>query len=130
MIPKYKQFERVTLRAGDFRHRITLQTINIEAPSGNGSDYDMDYADLATVWAALRTVSQRQEFDAINTEEQITHRFYIRKNPELTINKTNAILYNSKRYNIVQTEEINEDSKYIRLDCNLKGDSSKDGSKW
>jgi len=132
MFAKYKKFNRITLKAGDLRHRITLQQIAIDSPQANEVDFELNYTDIIEVWAAIRTVSNKSPFDEINIDgEVVTHRFFIRKTPEIDSDITKAILSDGNRYIVINVEDtINNDGQYIRLDCNFKGSSSKVASKW
>lgn len=122
-----KKFKRFLVRSGDLKHRITIQDDNIGAPK-TGVDASITFTDIATVYAAMETVNPKHPFDGINIDEAITHRFYVRHID--SIQEGNFVLHRETRYRITQIVNIDGLQEWLRLDCNLKGDSSKEASKW
>lgn len=111
---------------GDLRYLIKLQERALRPPTD--VDFREVYTDIADIWASVEIASPKFPFDQINTDEGITHLFFIRYRNDVDLN--NWILYDNKRYKILQIRNVNFENKYLELRCNFKGVVSKEGSKW
>jgi len=98
------------MKAGDLRHRITLEYPK-RTPDSYSSE-DIVWTTSATVWAAVWPVSAREVIDNMKSEMEVTHRFRIRYRSNVTGEM--RIKFKLKYYNIV--EVINKDERNIYLD--------------
>lgn len=115
---------------GSLKYNILIQKRSITSPAN--VDFGEEYTNVANVWAAVKSSSQiggnQFVFSKTNIQENITHLFTIRFRSDVDIN--NWILYREQRYNIVSIKELDFDQRFLQLNCNLKGDSSQESSKW
>ncbi len=128
MLCKPKKFGRFLVRAGDLKHRITLQKRELKAPTVS-VDFLEVYTDIATVYAAIDTPNAKTPFSEINTTETITHLFFIRFLAGIEPKNT-WILHQEQRYSIVQIVNMSGLNEWLRIDCNIKGNVQKPSSKW
>lgn len=114
------------LCVGDLQFYITIQTRILTSPT----DIDIieTYTKLADVWASVTTKAITAPMSKTNTNEDITHFFYIRYRTDITID--NWILLDNKRYKIVAVKDIDFFKNFLEMRCIFKGDISEDSSKW
>lgn len=87
----------MSLRAGDLRHRITIQRpIYVQDPATGGMVRGWD--DVATVWGRVAPLSVREFVAAQAIASEVTARITIRYRPDVTAKC--RILYRGKIYNI------------------------------
>jgi len=99
------------MRAGQLRHRITIQSV--------GSSYD-DYGDLsnswstlATVWASISPISGKEERIADQMQGVETHSIKIRYRSGVTAQ--NRILFGSRTFEIMSVKDWNERNVFIEI---------------
>ena len=103
------------MRSGKLRHRITLQNVQPvqDATTGEVSD---EWADLATVWAAVEPLSVREFTAAQAVQSKVTTMIIIRYRQG--VDASMRILFDGKTYNI---EGVLADKKsgkeYLTLPC-------------
>ncbi len=126
-----KKIRRVDKRLciGAMNRKIALNTRTLTVPSGSDVDFNEVFSDPITIWANVVTVSGIVVFDSTNTAREVSHDIYIRYRADLTaetwikllaINGTvDVYLY------VLQLENLNEENKYMRLRCILRGDIAK-----
>lgn len=126
-----KKIRRVDKRIciGAMNRKIALNKRTLTVPSGADVDFNEVFSDPITVWANVRTVSGVIVFDSTNTAREVSHEVDIRYRADLTaetwikllaINSTvDVYLY------VIQLENLNEENKYMRLRCTLRGDIAK-----
>ena len=107
---------------GQLNEQIILQARAIQPPSGSSVDYGEDFSGDNTVWALVETVRGETVFDSTNTEQDITHRFYIRHISGIT--GETWIEYNSAKLDIVDVENLDERSGFLLLRANNRGDKA------
>lgn len=106
--------------AGDLDKQITLQDRAIVAPDWNSPDFDEAFSDAATVWANIQTVTGKTFFDSVNQRDTtITHEILIRY--DSTVTSETWISYNSRRFDILAVENLEERDEYLKLTCVDKG---------
>ena len=113
--------------------RIQLQRNTLISKGFDDPDYDNVLTTFATVWSAIETTKGWESFNNLlftkNTGLQtpITHKFYIRFNPNLKILEPSAVSsetvveFNSEKYNIANVENIDEKDEYQILFCTKRG---------
>lgn len=106
---------------GKMRHRVTIQTL-IATPDADNAVEEV-YANVATVWADVSSVSGRTEMDSKSIGERITHRITIRSRADVT--SENWILYRDRRFRIRNVQDLEERRRFMILECE---DSSKAGA--
>jgi SPP1 family predicted phage head-tail adaptor len=113
--------------AGDLKHLIEIKTRDIQPPD-SGVDFDYQEVTFAKPWAKIETVNGLEDFDNINTGQNITHRFYIRFLDGLT--EQEWIIYNGRRYDILNVVNINEENTFMKIECTNKGKDSQPGAQF
>lgn len=123
-----KRSKKLNIRVGDLKHLIQLQERKLKP--GQGVDFDEDYIDVpdGEVWASVKIASSTFPFSETNTDESITHLFYIRYIDGITLD--NWILHENKRYKVLAVNDIDFEEKFLELRCNFKGVATEESSKW
>jgi SPP1 family predicted phage head-tail adaptor len=107
---------------GDLNQRITLQDRDIVPPIFGGPDFIEDFTEDNERWAAIQTVHGKTFFDGVNQRDvNLTHEIFIRY--DSTVTAETWILYNSRRFDIVSVEDLDEQHEFMRLLCIDKGTS-------
>jgi len=104
---------------GDLNTEIVLQSRSI-TPSINASvDFTEAFNGLATVWASIKTVRGKTEFDGADVEREVTHEFVIRFLSG--IDSETWVLLEGSRYDIIKAEDLEERHEFILLMCSKLG---------
>ena len=109
----------------DLDRVITLQNRNIIPPLDfGGCEASEEFSDDNDVEAMLVTrASGYTVFDGTNTEVDISHQFYMRYDD--SVSTETWILFESKRYDIITMEDLDERHEWLRLNCNVRGTTEK-----
>lgn len=107
---------------GDLDKKIILQDRSISAPAGDDVDYGETFTEASTVWARVDTVSGETVFDGTNTERDVSHRFYVRYVSGVT--SETWIEWNSIKFDILNVENINEESNFLLFRAAKRGNKS------
>ena len=117
------QIKRRRICLGDLNRQVTLKTRAIDTPdTPTDYDYDQEFTTLATVWAAIQTMSGKDLFDGVNMIGTATHIFYIKYRSDVTAET--MIEYQSKNYRILRTEDLDQNNEFMALYCALRGDKT------
>lgn len=119
-IPVKKKFRKVCL--GDLRDRIVIQDRNIKAPQ-NGVDYSEQFDRGRKRRAMINTVRGSVFFDDLGQQTVITHDIYFRYDKSLTTQ--NWILFDGKRFKILELTNLDERRRWLLAECTDKGDKNK-----
>ena len=101
------------MRAGELRHRITIQHL-VEVIDQHNTP-NMVWQDFATVWAAVEPIRGREYIQTKNTQSELTVRIRIRY--YAGINATMRVVYGSRMFNIADVIDIEERHKEMHLMC-------------
>lgn len=112
---------------GDLTDLISIQNRNVTAPDFNSADFNADFSDEANVWAGINTVHGKTFFDGVSTEVNITHEILIHFDE--TVTSSSWVLFESRRFDILDTEDLDERHEYMILTCAETGKTSREGSK-
>lgn len=99
------------LRAGDLRHRITIQA-RTNVSDGMGG-YSMTWTDFATVYAAIWPMKGKEAVENMREGATVTHRVRIRYISGVKANM--QILFGSRVFKLV-APPINRDELSIELE--------------
>ena len=106
----------VAVRAGDLRHRVTLQS-PVASQDGYGAE-TVTWTDVATVWAAVWPVRGREYFEARQTAAEVTHKVRIRYSTDVSgVTPKWRVVFGSRRFDIEAVINPDERSKYLDLMC-------------
>ena len=98
---------------GDLDTLIVLQDRTLTPPTG--VDFSETFTDNSTVWAMVNTTRGKTAFDEANVERDITHEFTIRFLDGIT--SETWILFEGKRHDIIDTEDLEERHEWLVLRC-------------
>lgn len=108
---------------GSLNSRIIIYDRDITASSTSSVSYTETLSGAVTVWAMVRTITGKDIFDGVNVIGTATHEFYIRYRDGITAAKW--VEYNSKYYDILSVENLNEENGFLKLNCNIRGEKNK-----
>lgn len=129
IMPKRQKNQRKKRQVciGDMDEQIILQDRGIGEPLFGSVDFDEDFTNIATVWAAINTVSGKTFFDGVNTETNITHEFFIRF--DASVSAETWVEWNSRRFDILDAENYEERSEFMKLICAERGANTIEATK-
>jgi len=104
---------------GDMDKQIVIQLRTLTPPATDSVDFSEVFTTESTVWAMVETRSGVEIFDGTSLKGIATHYFYIRYNAEYTFE--NWVLFNEKKYNILDVQNFEEENKFYLLRCSLRG---------
>jgi SPP1 family predicted phage head-tail adaptor len=109
-----------------FDKRITFQCRSQTQSFAVNDNTAWAMTDIVTVWAAVSTKTSQNFFDGVNRSFSTSHIFTIRYSASIDtqlegLTEKYWILYNNKRYNILATENINEEDILLRFTANVRG---------
>lgn len=99
------------MRAGQLRHRITIQQPdNTEGSAGESLPV---YSIFATVWGSIEPLSGSEGLQGRQAGSEVTHRVRIRYHAGITSNM--RIVWNSRYFNLSQPP-INSDERNVEIE--------------
>lgn len=102
------------MRAGDLRHRLTLQ--QNQAARGAYNEAPPAWVTLATLWGAVSSISARQFVEQARTQGEITHKVVIRYRPGI-LPQRNRLLYKNRVLIIEGVLDADEARRQLTLMC-------------
>lgn len=87
----------MSMRAGDLRHRISIQRPELTQDQQTG-EMITTWRELAKVWAKVEPLSVREFIAAASTQSQITARITVRAS--VVVDETCRVVYRGKDYNV------------------------------
>ena len=108
-------FKKAKICTKDLDKRITLVYPFNTGTSDLNVNTLRSFKKIGDFWAAIKTTAGAQFFDEVNLQEGITTDFYIRFTKSVDLSKTIWVIYNNRRFKIVNPENINEDNLWIKL---------------
>jgi head-tail adaptor len=109
---------------------ITLQNRAIEEPDFDDFDYDETFTDAVPgedVYALIETINGVTIFDGVATDVNVTHHFYINVIDGITAETW--VEFDSRRFDVLRAENLDERSEYMRLICTERGANTFEASK-
>ncbi len=116
------EFKESDICIGDLKRPIQIISHTITPPMLENPEYTIDQEDIIKRWAAVKTFPNVAVFDTANTEQTVSHDFYVRYSSLIT--SEHWILFKGLRFNIVLTENLQERDEYLRLRCNIRGNNT------
>jgi len=114
--------KRRKLCSGDMTFVISIQDRELKGAGFGTTTHTIDFTTVETIRAAIGTLKPGTEiFDGSNVAQTVTHDFFINHIDFPAITAENWILYDGRRFDIVNVERLDERKRYIRLRCNEKG---------
>ncbi len=112
---------------GDLTDEIILQNRNITPPPFGSADFDESFTTIATVFAAINTVSGKTFFDGVNSDINITHEIYIMF--DATVTAETWIEFKNRRIDILRVENLEERDEWLKLICTERGPNTLNATK-
>lgn len=106
--------------AGTMDRIVEIHSRDLEEPLD--VDYSLPFTLVKKVWAALKTTKGRASFYSTNTDEAVSHIFYVRWFDTITANLW--VKYAGENYDIIDVENLDERSEFAALYCNVRGDQT------
>jgi len=122
-----KKIRRTSKRIciGALNRKIVLNTRIIIPPVNGSVDFTESFTEPKTVWANIVTKVGAEIFDDTNTVKNISHEVYIRYTagitPEKWLKLSSINSDNNDYLDILKVENINEENRFYRLSCNIRG---------
>lgn len=101
------------LRAGDLRHRITIQSATTGSDGQGGTT--KTWATLATVWAQVRPISGREAVQAGQMTSTLTTTVTIRSRTDVTVGQ--RVVHGSRTLAIASVQDPDGRSEQLALLC-------------
>ena len=101
------------MNAGQLRHRVTIQQLTRVEDEGGG--YAEVWADVATVWAAIKPMRGNERYEAQQVQSTLTHKVTIRY--RAGIKPQMRLLYGNRVFNIEAVIDIEERHRWLELLC-------------
>lgn len=101
------------MNAGQLRHRVTIQQLTRVEDEGGG--YEENWADIATVWAAVKPMRGNERYEAQQVQSTLTHKVTIRY--RAGIKPQMRLLYGNRFFNIEAVIDIEERHRWLELLC-------------
>lgn len=115
----------LSVRAGELRHRVSIQSRLMTRGTQGGSVYT--WATLATVWASVSPMSANEFENGNALQSQITHKVVVRS--FRTINATFRFLFGARALNVVSVRDLDNRGIMQEISCIEKeiGDVTQEG---
>jgi len=117
-----KKRKDLRICSGDMDKLITVFIRSILPPDGDSVDFNEEFIEQRNIKAMVETTRGEAIFDGSNVLGDVTHKFTVRWQPNITFE--NFITFNNKRYKIVDVENQNERNQFYVIRANDRGDSS------
>jgi hypothetical protein len=98
---------------------VTLQNRDIQVPDFGSPDFDEAFSGDTDVQAIINTQRGKVLFDGVATDNPITHKICIKYLPGIT--SETWILYEGRRFDILDIENCGEQDKCLVLRCTERG---------
>lgn len=98
-------------RSGELRARIHLQA-KAQVPSGSSS-LTASFSTVATVYAKAVAISGGMLVDGVQTEEVVTHRFFIRYRADRAAWR--FVLFDDRRFEVRRTRDPDERKRWLEI---------------
>lgn len=108
---------------GDLRDRVILEDRALTAPFV-GVDATEVFSNAVSIWASIETVAGVEFFNEVNQAVDVTHFVYVRFDSSITVESW-LRLQNGQRLDILQVENLDERSTFLKLRCTNRGIDTK-----
>ena len=123
------KFQKIKICTKDLDKRITLQYPFNTGTSNSDINTTREFKDIGNFWATIKTTPGGQFFDDVNIQEGITTDFFIKFTSSIDLGKQIWVKFDNRRFKIINIENINEDSRFIKLRAIERGTVLKEANK-
>jgi hypothetical protein len=110
----------------DKRHKIIIQCPGVVANNSPGAVSTVQYQDILSVWAMIKTISRvgtgELFVDGVNINQTNSIEFYFDYTTEIDISRKLWVLFDDKRYEVSEIQNIDKRNVTYKFTCVLKGD--------
>ena len=101
----------MTVRAGEYRNYITIQTLaTTQLSDGSSSE---TWTTQISLWAKIHPISGREYYSAQQTQAELTHNIYARYTPGVA--PEDRVLWGGRTFNILEVINVDERSEEMIL---------------
>ncbi|MCP4489032.1 MAG: head-tail adaptor protein [Gammaproteobacteria bacterium] len=121
---------RRSLCSGDLNLLIEIQTREFLPPAPGSNIGQEVFTTLKRVWSFAMTVKGTSRFSQVNIHDSATHLWYVRYDPDIEFIEVNNnfILYDDRRFDIIEVTNDGEDRNILIIQASETGDSTKEAS--
>tara|TARA_Y100000401_G_scaffold117519_1_gene126828 strand:- start:16833 stop:17150 length:318 start_codon:yes stop_codon:yes gene_type:complete len=101
------------MRAGQLRHRATLQSVT-DTASAFG-DVSQSWSTVETVWCNIEPLTAREALEAEQIKSRISHKVTLRY--RANVSTKNRLVFDSRTFNITSVLNVGERNKTLLLMC-------------
>lgn len=125
-----KRITRIEICAADLNKKIAIQRRTLAPPSPGSTQPVLTFTDIASPWAAIETPTGASKFLGVNINDETTHIFIVRYRSLLANLEVanNFILFNDRRFRILNVTNMNEDNIFLAIETTERGDDDKDAN--
>jgi SPP1 family predicted phage head-tail adaptor len=124
------KFYNTGICIGDLNRKINIYTRKIKAPNflnTQGVEFTEQFDLVITTWSAIQPTKAINVFAGLNTDlKDKTHDIYIRYRDD--INSSQFIQFRDKYYDILKVENLDENKRFLKLECKQTGQDDLLGS--
>lgn len=106
----------------DLNKRIKIQTKYATASSNPNTAPSTSFVDVAQAWSLVKTKSNFEWVDGVQTQTGFNTDFYIRYNSAIDFERKLWIELDDRRYTVINIENIDKQNNIIKLRASETGD--------
>lgn len=125
-----KRIPRIEICAADLNKKIAIQRRVLEPPLPGDVQPILTFIDIANPWAAIETPTGASKFLGVNINDGTTHIFIVRYRALISALEVgnNFVLFNDRRFRILNVTNMNEDNIFLAIECTERGEDDKDAN--
>lgn len=109
---------------GDLNRKIKIQFTSSKGNNAPNANASTAFKDVTGVWAMIITKPLSEFVNGVNIANGISTDFYIRYTSAIDFSKQIWVEFEDVRYKITDIENINKESRFVRLRASERGDKS------
>ena len=122
------EFKKSKICIKDRNIKITVQYRTKTERNKASSISTMGFTDVGEFWAAIKTNPAKEPFNDVNLGAGITTDFYIKFTDTIDIAKNICIKFDSRRFEVINPENLNEDNLILKFRTVDKGSILKEAT--
>jgi head-tail adaptor len=112
----------------DLNKKIEIQTSYFQNSDAPNTDSGLIFNTILNPWSLVKTRGNINYNNGVNSENSITHLFYIRYNSSLDFTQELFVRYDNRIFKVNTIENIGEENKYFVLYAIERGEEGKKAS--
>lgn len=106
------------IKAGDLRHRVTIQQETNTPDSRGGNAVSWAAITNGTCWASVEPMKAYERFQHAQIQHAVTHKVTVRHRTDITAGM--RVLFGSRTFEIQGIRRPDERNRYLILECEEK----------